>query len=100
MHDFLKQSYDGPVVVQFSGSTCPPCQVMKPIITKLQNERKDFTFIVIDAWKNPDLAFEFGIRGVPDVRLFRDGKQVAKMRAIPNPKLITEWLDTEIYSVS
>jgi putative thioredoxin len=71
--EVIESSYLKPVLVDFFALWCGPCQILKPILEKLVQEY-DFILATIDIDLNPDLAEEFGVEGVPDVRIVQRGE--------------------------
>ena len=68
-----------PLVLDFWATWCGPCRALSPILSQLAEEY-DGKIIVgkCDAEENDDLTSEFGIRSLPTVLFFKDGKQVDK----------------------
>lgn len=67
----------GVTVVRFWATWCGPCTRMKPVYEELASdlgERVSFGEVDIDI--APELAGQFGIRGVPAVLIFKDGEPV------------------------
>ena len=65
------------VLVDFHATWCPPCRKLKPTIQSLAKKYEDKVIVIaVDTDKNAEVAKEHGVRGIPDVRLFKDGKQV------------------------
>jgi putative thioredoxin len=64
------------VIVDFFAVWCGPCQLIKPILEKLAPEY-DFILAKIDIDREPDLAARFGVEGVPDVRIVKNGEMSA-----------------------
>ena len=93
--DVLKN--DKSVLVDFYADWCGPCKMVAPILEEISNEMKDKLVIAkhnID--DNPNVPTRYGVRGIPTMLLFKDGKHVdTKVGAIPK-KNIKEWLDSKI----
>ncbi|MFM7673528.1 MAG: thioredoxin TrxA [Candidatus Fonsibacter sp.] len=93
--DVLKN--DKSVLVDFYADWCGPCKMVAPILEEISDEMKDKLVIAkhnID--DNPNVPTRYGVRGIPTMLLFKDGKLVdTKVGAIPK-KNIKEWLDSKI----
>jgi len=93
--DVLKN--DKCVLVDFYADWCGPCKMVAPILEEISDEMRDKLVIAkhnID--DNPNVPTRYGVRGIPTMLLFKDGKLVdTKVGAIPK-KNIKEWLDSKI----
>lgn len=68
-----------PVLVDFWASWCGPCMMMAPILDELSKELENkvkITKLDIENPANKDLAMQYGIMSIPNMKLFKDGKVI------------------------
>ena len=74
-NDVLKASEKVPVLVDFWAPWCAPCRALKPILEKLAGEYQGrFLLAKVNSDEHPQLSAQFGVRGIPNVKAFVDGK--------------------------
>ncbi|MFI0400597.1 MAG: thioredoxin [Thiolinea sp.] len=85
----IQNSRQVPVLVDFFADWCQPCKTLTPILTKLIDEyRGAFILVKVNTDQNQALAAQLGVRSLPTVKLFKDGKIVDEfMGALPEVEL-------------
>ena len=68
-----------PLGVDLWATWCGPCRMLAPIVSELASEY-DGKIVVgkCDVEENEDIAMEFGVRNIPTLLFFKDGKLVDK----------------------
>lgn len=84
---------DKPVLVDFWAEWCAPCKMIAPILEELSLETKDKVKICkIDVDSNPQASMNYGIRSIPTLLIFKDGKAVDQIIGVVPKKIILEKL--------
>jgi len=93
--DVLKS--DLPVLVDYWAEWCGPCKMIAPILDEVAKAYEGrVTVAKLNVDDNPDTAAKFGIRGIPTLMLFKDGKAAATKVGAMSKSQLTAFLDESL----
>ncbi len=85
---------DLPVLVDYWAPWCGPCKMIAPL---LEDAVKQYagrvTIAKVNVDDNPDTAAKFGVRGIPTLMLFKDGKAAATKVGALSKSQLSAFLD-------
>lgn len=71
---------DRPVLVDFWASWCKPCLALGPKLEEIAQEMNSKIIVAkVNTDENPEIAARYGIRGIPTMILFKNGKEVEQL---------------------
>lgn len=97
--EVIEASHQQPVLVDFWAPWCGPCRALGPVLEKLATESADrWKLIKVNTDEHQHISGQYGIKGIPAVKLFVDGVVVNEFTgALPEHK-VRAWLDESIPS--
>jgi len=94
MDRVVERSREVPVVVDFWADWCGPCKALSPALEQAANSRAGkIELAKVDVDKNQMLAQSFGVRGIPAVKAFRDGRIVDEFTGAIPPAQVEKFFD-------
>ena len=105
MSEFVKEVSDSsfekdvlgagkPVLVDFWAQWCTPCRMLAPTVEAVAEQFSDSASVVkLNVDDNPSTAQRYGIKGIPTLILFRDGKEVERVVGATSKESITKMVD-------
>ena len=92
----LHASKERPVVVDFWAEWCMPCKQLKPTIEEIGKERDDIDVVKVNIDESKEKPQEYGVRSVPNVKLFIDGEVVDEFIGNRTKDDVLGWIDKNI----
>ncbi|CAH1210582.1 MULTISPECIES: thioredoxin [unclassified Paenibacillus] len=81
----------GVTLVDFWAPWCGPCQVQLPIVHELADElAEQATMATVNIDEELDLASKYGVRSIPTLLLFKDGKLMKTMVGITSKQVLKD----------
>lgn len=97
--DVIERSYTVPVLVDFWAEWCMPCRMLSPVLERLaQRANGRWVLAKVNTEEHPELAHRYGVRSIPNVKLFVDGHVVDEFVGALPEYVIERWLEKALPS--
>jgi putative thioredoxin len=95
--DVIEASHRQPVLVDFYATWCGPCKMLAPVLDEVVRKAAGpLKLVKVNTDENQELAVASGVSGIPDVRLFVNGKQVGAFTGFRPKPAVEQFLSTHI----
>ncbi len=85
---------NGLVLVDFWAEWCGPCRQLLPIMEELSSEmRGKVEILKMNVDEAPSTPASFGIRSIPSLLLFKDGKLVDTKVGLNSKSVLSDWIN-------
>ncbi len=82
---------DALVIVDFHADWCGPCRMLGPVLEKAAEAHPAVVYLgKVNVDQAPDLAAAQGVSGIPDVRIFKNGREVDRFVGFPGEKQVLQ----------
>src|SRR5687768_12388760 len=95
--DVLK--YEQPVLVDFWAAWCAPCRMLAPTVEAVAHKYATTARVVkLNVDDNPSVSQRYGIKGIPTLILFKNGKEEERVVGATSKEAISRMIDKHVSS--
>jgi len=88
---------DGVTLVDFYADWCAPCKMITPVLEELAEEYEGRVNIVkLNADTEPEVLAKYGVRGLPTMMMFKDGKSADVTVGAQPYSAIKNWIEKHV----
>jgi thioredoxin 1 len=88
---------DKPVLVDFWAEWCAPCRMLTPTVEAVAEQYGESAGVVkLNVDDNPSTAQRYGIKGIPTLIVFREGKEVERVVGATSKESISRMIEKHV----
>ncbi len=86
-----------PVLVDFWAAWCAPCRMLAPTVEAVAEQYAgSATVVKLNVDENPSISQRYGIKGIPTLILFKDGREEERVVGATSKEAISRMIDKHI----
>ena len=92
---------DKPVLVDFWAQWCAPCRMLAPTVEAVAEKYAgNATVVKLNVDDNPSVSQRYGIKGIPTLILFKNGKEEERVVGATSKEAISRMIDKHLGSTA
>ena len=91
---------DMPVVVDFWAPWCGPCRMMAPHFEQAARDMPHIRFVKVNSDEAPQASAQFGIRSIPTLIVFSQGKEVERVSGAMPLEQLKKWIQPHAHTAT